>query len=450
MYGAIWWKGAKTMSNKPVVAIIGRPNVGKSTLFNRLIGMRLAIVEDEPGVTRDRLHANCDWNGRDFQLVDTGGLEPYLQEEIYSAVEKQAVQAIFEADVILFMLDGKDGITPGDWEIAELVRRSKKPVVLVINKLDNLQQESKALEFFSLGLGDPFPVSALNGINTGDLLDKVVSLLPPDNEIEGDTNQIRIAMMGRPNVGKSSLVNKILGSDRLVTSNIPGTTRDAVDVLFPFKGRNLVFVDTAGMRKTSRIKEKVEYYSTLRARRAIDRSDIAVLVLDALEGVAEMDQRIAGYAHESGRGLIIAVNKWDLVKFDYAQFQYYKEEIMHRLSFCDYAPMVFISALTGRNLKPLLQSILDVRVSQTYTVPQTDLNLLLRDLVTVVPLPQLKGQSARPVKLDQVGTIPPRFRLTVTNTQAVHFSYLRQVENRIRNLYPYTGTVVKVFSAPTK
>ncbi|MGI6128604.1 MAG: ribosome biogenesis GTPase Der [bacterium] len=438
------------MSNKPVVAIIGRPNVGKSTLFNRLIGMRLAIVEDEPGVTRDRLHANCDWNGRDFQLVDTGGLEPYLQEEIYSAVEKQAVQAIFEADVILFMLDGKDGITPGDWEIAELVRRSKKPVVLVINKLDNLQQESKALEFFSLGLGDPFPVSALNGINTGDLLDKVVSLLPPDNEIEGDTNQIRIAMMGRPNVGKSSLVNKILGSDRLVTSNIPGTTRDAVDVLFPFKGRNLVFVDTAGMRKTSRIKEKVEYYSTLRARRAIDRSDIAVLVLDALEGVAEMDQRIAGYAHESGRGLIIAVNKWDLVKFDYAQFQYYKEEIMHRLSFCDYAPMVFISALTGRNLKPLLQSILDVRVSQTYTVPQTDLNLLLRDLVTVVPLPQLKGQSARPVKLDQVGTIPPRFRLTVTNTQAVHFSYLRQVENRIRNLYPYTGTVVKVFSAPTK
>ncbi|NLG85663.1 MAG: ribosome biogenesis GTPase Der [Firmicutes bacterium] len=434
------------MTKKPLVAIVGRPNVGKSTLFNRLIGMRLAIVEDEPGVTRDRIHASCDWNGREFTLIDTGGLEPTLQEELYDRVEEQARQAILEADVIMFLLDGKEGLTPGDYEIAELLRRSNKPVILVVNKLDNLQQESKALEFYALGLGDPFPVSALNGINTGDLLDEIVALLPPEEHLPENPNQVRIAIMGRPNVGKSSLVNRILGSDRLVTSDIPGTTRDAVDVVFPFQGYELVFIDTAGMRRVARIKEKVEYYSNLRAHRAIDRSDICILILDATEGVSEMDQRIAGYAHEAGRGLIIAVNKWDLIKFDSSQFRYYQEEIKRRLAFCDYAPIVFISALTGRNVDRLLQLILEVRESQTHVIAQEDLNLILRDLVTVAPLPQLKGQSTRLIRLNQINTSPPRFRLTISNPQAIHFSYLRQIENRIRNLYPYMGTAVKVFA----
>lgn len=436
--------------NKPSVAIIGRPNVGKSTLFNRLIGMRLAIVEDEPGVTRDRLHAPCDWIGREFTLIDTGGLQPATGEELSSAVEEQAKQAVFEADVLVFLLDGREGITPGDWEIADLIRRSNKPVILAVNKLDNLQQEARAMEFYALGLGDPLPISALNGLNTGDLLDQIVTLLPAEKQQQVIPKQVRTAIVGRPNVGKSSLINKILGTDRLVTSSMPGTTRDAVDVVFSFQGHTFVFVDTAGMRRTTRIKEKVEYYSTLRARRAIDQSDITVLVLDGLEGVTEMDQRIAGYAHESGRGLIIAVNKWDLVKFDPKQFRYYKEEIRRRLSFCDYAPMVFLSALTGRNISRLLKTIINVRESQKHILSQTDLNILLRDLLAFTPLPQLKGQSTRILKLAQVGTCPPRFKLTATNPKAIHFSYLRRIENRIRDLYPYNGTAIKILTASVK
>lgn len=435
-----------TLKERPSVAIIGRPNVGKSTLFNRLVGMRLAIVEDEPGVTRDRLHAPCDWTGREFTLIDTGGLQPATKEELYTAVEDQAKQAIFEADVLVFLLDGRDGVTPGDWEIADIVRKSNKPVILTVNKLDNVQQETKAMEFYALGLGDPFPVSALNGINTGDLLDEIVALLPPEMKLEETPKQVRTAIIGRPNVGKSSLVNKILGTERLVTSSIPGTTRDAVDVVFSFQGHKLIFVDTAGMRRATRIKEKVEYYSTLRARRAIDQSDITVLVLDALQGVSEMDQRIAGYAHEAGRGLVIAVNKWDLVKFDQEQFKYYQEEVRRRLSFCDYAPMVFLSALSGRNVGRLLETILEVHESQTHTLPQGDLNLLLQDLLAVTPLPQLRGQSTRVLKLTQLGTCPPRFKLTVTNPKAIHFSYIRRVENRIRDLYPYIGTSIRLFA----
>lgn len=432
---------------KPSVAIIGRPNVGKSTLFNRLIGMRLAIVEDEPGVTRDRLQALCDWNGREFTLIDTGGLQPATEEELYENVEEQAKQALFEADVLVFLLDGRDGITPGDWEIADLVRKSNKPVVLAVNKLDNVHQENKAVEFFALGLGDPIPVSALNGINTGDLLDQIVALLPPKKESPSPLKQLRIAIVGRPNVGKSSLVNKILGAERLVTSSIPGTTRDAVDVVFSFQGYRFVFVDTAGMRRRTRIKEKIEYYSSLRARRAIEHSDITVLVLEGLEGVTEMDQRIAGYAHEAGKGLIIAVNKWDLVKLDQEQFRYYQEEIRRRLSFCDYAPLVFLSALSGRNVERLLKTIIEVRESQTHTLPQAELNMLLRDLLAVTPLPQLKGQSTRIFNLTQLGISPPRFKLTVSNPKAIHFSYLRRVENRIRQLYRYPGTPIRLFAA---
>lgn len=432
---------------KPSVAIIGRPNVGKSTLFNRLIGMRLAIVEDEPGVTRDRLQALCDWNGREFTLIDTGGLQPATEEELYENVEEQAKQALFEADVLVFLLDGRDGITPGDWEIADLVRKSNKPVVLAVNKLDNVHQENKAVEFFALGLGDPIPVSALNGINTGDLLDQIVALLPPKKESPSPLKQLRIAIVGRPNVGKSSLINKILGAERLVTSSIPGTTRDAVDVVFSFQGYRFVFVDTAGMRRRTRIKEKIEYYSSLRARRAIEHSDITVLVLEGLEGVTEMDQRIAGYAHEAGKGLIIAVNKWDLVKLDQEQFRYYQEEIRRRLSFCDYAPLVFLSALSGRNVERLLNTIIEVRESQTHTLPQAELNMLLRDLLAVTPLPQLKGQSTRIFNLTQLGISPPRFKLTVSNPKAIHFSYLRRVENRIRQLYRYPGTPIRLFAA---
>ena len=435
---------------KPSVAIIGRPNVGKSTLFNRLLDTRLAIVEDEPGVTRDRLHAVCYWNGRAFTLIDTGGLQPTVQNKLYQDVEDQAKTAMLEADVLLFVLDGKVGITPGDWEIADLIRKSHKPVVVVVNKVDNAGQEGGATEFFALGLGDPMPVGALSGLNTGDLLDEVVAQLPAEKEERPDYEQVRVAIVGRPNVGKSSLINKILDTDRLVTSSNPGTTRDAVDVVFEFDNYLFVFVDTAGLRRRTRIKERIEYYSTVRAERAINYSDITVLVLDGLDGATDMDQRIAGYAHEAGKGLVVAINKWDLIKFNQEQFQYYHEEIQRRLSFCNYAPLIFLSALSGRNVERLLGVIGQVRESQLHMLPQAELNVLVDDLLTVTPLPLRKGESSQVYGLTQSGTSPPRFRLHVSNPRAVHFSYLRQIENRIRQLFPYCGTPIKVFTEQTR
>ena len=430
---------------KPLVAIIGRPNVGKSTLFNRLVGARLAIVEDEPGVTRDYLHALCEWNGHEFFLIDTGGLKPADRDKLYLDVENRAKETISKADLLIFLVDGKQGITPGDWEIADVVRKSGKPVILVVNKIDDMRREDIAVEFFALGLGDPFPVAALSGLNTGDLLDRIVAQLPSYTEKLQLAEQMRVAVVGRPNVGKSSLINRIIGNKRLLTSPEPGTTRDAIDVTFPIQGYNVTFVDTAGLRHRKKIKERVEYYSTVRARQAIDRSDITILVLDSLEGATDMDQRIAGYAHEAGRGLIIALNKWDLIKFDQEQFQYYQEEIRHRLLFCSYAPLVFLSALSGRNINRLLSALVTVRESQMHTLTPAELDTILQNLHTVTPIPQLRGQSSYIYNLTQLGISPPRFKLTVSNRKAIHFSYLRQIENHIRQQFDYIGTPIKVF-----
>ncbi|NLY49540.1 MAG: ribosome biogenesis GTPase Der [Firmicutes bacterium] len=434
--------------NKPLVAIVGRPNVGKSTLFNRLLGRRVAIVEDRPGVTRDRLYAPSDWAGREFILVDTGGLGAAPDEELAKAVEYQAQYAIEEADVIVFLVDGQTGPTAGDFEVAELLRKSNKPLLLVVNKIDNLKQEERILEFYSLGLGEPFPLSALNGLNTGDLLDEIIFLLPPEKDSPGEDEVIRVAIIGRPNVGKSSLVNAIIGAERVVTSSIPGTTRDAVDTPFVFAGQKLVLVDTAGLRRTARVRDSTEYYSTLRTKRAIETCDIAVLVLDGPEGVREQDQRIAGYAHEAGRGLIIVVNKWDLLKLPPRDLNYYLEELKRKLAFCAYAPILLVSALTGHHVRQLLDTILKVHTSQKHVLPQADLDTLLADILAMTPPPQLRNRVTRLYRLRQTGSTPPRFSLVASDPEAVHFSYLRRVENRIRGLYPYVGTPLKIRAVP--
>lgn len=436
------------MTVKPRVAIVGRPNVGKSTLFNRLLGRRQAIVEDKPGVTRDRLYASCEWAGREFLLVDTGGLEPAAGEDLAKAVAWQAQQAIEEADVIVLLLDGQTGLTPADAEVADLLRRMKKPVIVAVNKIDNLRQEEHALEFYALGLGEPFPLSALNGLNTGDLLDKIVSLLPEKRGEEKPTEAIRVAIIGRPNVGKSSLVNAILGAERVVVSPIPGTTRDAVDTPFSYQGKQLLLVDTAGLRRAARVKEATEYYTTLRTRRAIAECDIAILVLDGPEGVREQDQRIAGYVHDAGRGLILAINKWDLLGLSPQELKAYHEDLKRKLSFCTYAPVLQISAKTGRHVGRLLETVLEVHASQNHVLAESDLSALLADLLAFTPPPQLHGRTTRLLKLRQTGTRPPSFVLEASDPEAVHFSYLRRVENRIRELYPYRGTPVKVTAAP--
>ncbi|MDK2926464.1 MAG: GTPase [Bacillota bacterium] len=429
---------------KPKVAIVGRPNVGKSTLFNRLLGRRLAIVKDEPGITRDRLHSTCEWAGREFILIDTGGLQPAASEGLAHAVEKQARLAIAEADLIVFLVDGKSGLTPADSEVADLLRRSNKPVLVAVNKVDNVKQEGRALEFYRLGLGDPFPLSALNGLNTGDLLDKIVALLPDKGTAPQETEALRVAIIGRPNVGKSSLVNAILGAERVVVSPVPGTTRDAVDTPFSFQGQALVLVDTAGLRRGARVREATEHYSALRTRRAIADADIAVLVLDGPEGVREQDQRIAGYAHEAGRGLIVVVNKWDLMKLSPPALKEYTEVLRARLSFCLYAPLLFLSALTGRHVNRLLETILEVKTAQNHVLPSADLAALLADLLAFSPPPQVHGRSTRLHELKQTGIRPPRFALVAGDPEAVHFSYLRRVENRIREAYSYTGTPIQV------
>ncbi|HHY92913.1 MAG TPA: ribosome biogenesis GTPase Der, partial [Firmicutes bacterium] len=374
---------------------------------------------------------------------------PASDENLTQAVEKQVRQAIAEADVILFLVDGQSGLLPADQQVADLLRRSRKPVVLVVNKLDNPEKEEKALEFYALGLGDPFPVSALSGLNSGDLLDKVVSLLPEAGPLAEVENPIGVAVIGRPNVGKSSLVNAILGAERVVVSSVPGTTRDAVDTPFSFQGRALVLVDTAGLRRPARIKESTEYYSALRTRRAIENCDVAVLVLDGPEGVRDQDVRIAGYAHEAGRGLIIAVNKWDLMQLTPAAVKEYQEQLRARLNFCSYAPLLFLSALTGRHVERLLTTVLEVSTAQNYVIAASDLDALLTDLLTFTSPPQVHGRTTRLVRLEQTGTNPPRFSLRATDPQAVHFSYLRRVENRLRELYPFPGTPIKITAVPS-
>ncbi len=426
---------------KPIVAIVGRPNVGKSTLFNRLVGGRVAIVEERPGVTRDRLYKDVEWCGRVFTLVDTGGLDFQETDEISEKTRRQVELAIAEADVLLFVVDVRAGLASGDEEIARALRRSEKPVLLVANKAEKFSGEH--YDFFRLGLGEPIPVSAEQGLNTGDLLDKIIQALPEQEEETRLDGLIRVAVVGRPNVGKSSLVNRILGAERVIVSEQPGTTRDAVDTLFEHGGRQFSLVDTAGIRRKSKINEATERYSVIRALRAIDVCDVSLVMLDALKGVTEQDKRIAGYVHEKGKASILVVNKWDLVKKDGRTADRYREEIYQELLFLTYAPVVFTSALTGKGVRQLLDLVTLVWEEFSRKIGTGSLNDLLFDLQFRFPPPAQKGKRLKIFYGTQIKSRPPTFVLFVNDPELMHFSYQRYLENRLREAYGFTGTPLR-------
>lgn len=435
---------------KPIVAIVGRPNVGKSTLFNRIIQRRLAIVEDTPGITRDRIYADADWNGREFTLVDTGGLQMDEDEGLPAGVRRQAEVAIAEADLIVLVLDVREGLTAVDRDVAELLRRTKKPVLLAANKAEAGFDPGAVADFYELGLGDPVPISAAHGMNTGDLLDEVVGRLPAPPAEEVAPAALRVAVIGRPNVGKSSLVNAICGQERALVSDIPGTTRDAVDVLVRRGEQNLVLIDTAGMRRKARIDLPVEHYSVLRALRAVDRSDVVLVVIDAVDGLTEQDKKIAGYAHEAGKGAVIVVNKWDLVDKSEHPAADYEERVRRGLAFMDYAPIVFVSALTGQRIGRLLDTVVRVGRQHAAEVATAQVNTLVDDAQAVTPPPAERGKRLKIYYCTQGGTRPPTFLFFVNDPRLVHFSYRRYLENRLRQAFGFEGTpIVLIFKRRT-
>jgi len=428
---------------KPVVAIVGRPNVGKSTLFNRIVGNRVAIVEDEPGVTRDRLYQEAEWAGRNFTLVDTGGLDFQENGEITRGVRRQIELALQEADVILFVVDARAGLNPGDEEAAFLIRRSKKPVILVANKVEKFNSHVHIYDFYRLGLGDPIPISAAEGLNTGDLLDRLVELLPPEKEEEEyPADVIKIAVIGRPNVGKSSLVNAILGEERVIVSKIPGTTRDAIDTPFEREGKLYVIIDTAGMRRKSKIDGPTEKYSVIRALRAVDRSDVVLVVLDALEGITDQDKRIAGYAHEAGKASVVVVNKWDLVKKGDRTMNHFTKKIRQELAYIQYAPIVFVSALTGQRVPKVLELVDFVAEQHSTRLSTSKINSLVKEAIMQNPPPGDKSRQLKIMYATQGGIKPPKFILFVNDPELMHFSYRRYLENQFRAAYGFEGTPI--------
>lgn len=427
--------------SKPIVAIVGRPNVGKSTLFNRISRSRIAIVEGTPGVTRDRIYSDAEWLNKHFTLVDTGGID-YETDEITKQVRRQAMIAIEQADVIIFVVDGRSGLTALDQEVADTLHRSGKPVILCVNKVEEPDQIWEAMgEFYSLGLGDPIFVSAEHGRNIGDLLDEVIKYLPEDAGDPKD-DALRVAIVGRPNVGKSSLVNKILGHERSIVTDIAGTTRDAIDSPFTYGDQEMILIDTAGLRRRNKVEESLEYYSVIRTLRAVDRSSVTVALLDATEGLTEQDKKIIGYAHESGKGLVIAVNKWDLVEKDSNTMREFEEEIRRGLLFASYAPIVFISALTGQRIPRLLDTIIQVNESRGLRIPTGRLNEIIQDAVSVAQVPSDKGVQLKIYYAAQVQVNPPVFALYVNRRDLMHFSYERYLENRLRQEYGFVGTPI--------
>ncbi len=431
--------------SKPLVAIVGRPNVGKSMLFNKLSGKRLSIVEDVPGVTRDRLYADSDWNGREFTMVDTGGIEPKADSEILRFIREQAEIAIDLADVIVMVTDIRTGVTAADEEIASMLRRSRKPVVLVANKADSIGAEDPTLyEFYSLGLGDPIAVSAIHGHGTGDMLDACVAAFPPEEEYEQDDSVINVAIIGRPNVGKSSLTNFILGEKRVIVSDVAGTTRDAVDSFFENETGKYNFIDTAGMRKKSRVDDKIEKYSVLRAQNAIDRSDVCLILIDANDGVTEQDTKVAGMAHEAGKASIIVVNKWDAVEKDTKTMDKMRRDVMRELSFMTYAPIVFISALTGQRVDRLFELINFVYGQTSMRITTGMLNTVLEDATARVQPPTDKGRRLKIYYMTQTAIKPPQFVIFCNNSELFHFSYQRYIENQIRSVFGLEGTPVRM------
>ena len=431
--------------SKPLVAIVGRPNVGKSMLFNKLCGRRLSIVEDTPGVTRDRLYAECEWCGRTFDIVDTGGIEPRTDSQILTFMREQAQIAIENATVIIFLTDIKTGLTASDQEVANMLLRSRKPIVLAVNKMDSTGRvDPDFYEFYNLGLGDPIAVSAVHGHGTGDLLDACLQYFPPEDDEEEDEDVIKVAIIGKPNVGKSSLTNRILGTERMIVSNVAGTTRDAIDSYFENEQGKYVFIDTAGMRKKSKVDDVIERYSVLRATMAIDRADVCLIMIDAQEGVTEQDTKVAGLAHEAGKACIIVVNKWDLVEKDGKTMDKMREDIRRDLSYMTYAPVVFISALTGQRVDKLFDMIVAVSNQNSMRITTGMLNNILEDATARVQPPTDKGRRLKIYYMTQVGVKPPHFVFFCNDARLFHFSYQRYLENQIRAVFGLTGTPIRI------
>lgn len=431
---------------KPIVAIVGRPNVGKSTLFNIFANSRISIVEDTPGVTRDRLYADTEWLDNEFMMVDTGGIEIMNTDKIAVSIRQQAQIAIAEADVILFVCDARAGITHEDAEVAKMLRQSKKPIVLAINKADSPKQEMEIFEFYNLGIGEPIPVSAANHLGLGDLLDAVVEKFPETSAYgeDGNEDEIKVALIGRPNVGKSSIFNTLVGEERSIVSDVAGTTRDAIDTPVIREGQKFLFIDTAGMRRKARIDEPIEKYSIIRSLRAVDRSDVVLMVIDAIDGVTEQDKKIAGYAHEAGKGIVLVVNKWDLYDKDNTSTLRYTENLRRELVFMQYAPVVFVSAMTKQRIHRLPEVIHYVAEQNAMRISTSVLNQVVEDAIAINPPPTEKGQRLKILYATQVKIKPPTLVIFVNEPEIMHFSYQRYLENKLREAFGFEGTPLQM------
>lgn len=430
--------------SKPVVAVVGRPNVGKSTLFNALAGSRISIVEDTPGVTRDRIYAEVSWLNYQFTLVDTGGIEPESDDIILSRMREQAETAIMTADVILFLTDVRQGVVDADFKVADMLRRSKRPVLLVVNKVDSFEKlMPDVYEFYNLGLGDPIPISAAGKLGLGDMLDEVVKEFQPSEDVEEEDERPKIAVIGRPNAGKSSIINKLIGEERVIVSPVAGTTRDAIDTTVVRNGQEYVFIDTAGLRRKSKIKEELERYSIIRTVTAVERCDVAVLIIDATEGITEQDAKIAGIAHERGKGVIIAINKWDLIEKDNDSVKEFTKKVWEKLSYMTYAELIFISAKTGQRLGKLFDMIDAIIENCALRVQTGVLNEILTEAMAMKQPPSDKGKRLRIYYITQVSVKPPTFVMFINDKKLTHFSYTRYLENQIRSTFGFRGTPIK-------
>ena len=430
---------------KPLVAIVGRPNVGKSMLFNKLIGKRMSIVEDTPGVTRDRLYADCEWAGKTFTLVDTGGIEPRTDSEILKFMRDQAEIAVSNADVIVFITDIRTGVTAADNDVASMLLRSNKPIILAVNKVDSIgDPPAEFYEFYNLGLGEPIAISAVHGHGTGELLDRCFEFFPEEEEVEEEDDRIHVALIGKPNVGKSSLTNKILGQERVIVSNMAGTTRDAVDSEFENEHGKFVFIDTAGIRKKSKVNDDIEKFSVLRASLAVERSDVCLIMIDAEDGVTEQDTKVAGIAHDAGKACIIVVNKWDLVEKDDKTMKAEEEKIRRDLSYMPYAPILFISAKTGQRVHKLFELITSAYAESRKRITTGMLNNVLADAVSRVQPPTDRGKRLKVYYITQTGVQPPNFVMFCNDAKLFHFSYQRYLENKLREVFGFKGTPIRV------
>lgn len=427
---------------RPVVTIVGRPNVGKSTLFNRIAGKRISITEDTPGVTRDRIYAECEWLDNHFTLIDTGGIEPGTTDTILSQMKVQAEIAIEMADVILFMVDGKEGITAADMEVAQLLRKSKKEIILVVNKMDKFINDNNIFEFYNLGMGEPLAVSSSEALGIGDLLDVIISKFDDNMNLDDEDDSIKITVIGKPNAGKSSIINRIIGENRVIVSDIPGTTRDAIDTKFERNGQKYTLIDTAGIRKKSKVSEIVEKYSILRAFTAVERADICILVIDADKGITDQDIRIAGYSHDNNKGMIIVINKWDLVEKDNNTFKQFQEDVRKNFAYATYAPILTVSALTGQRVNKILDEADEIYNYRNLRVSTGVLNDIITEAVLMNQPRTVKGKRLKIYYGTQVDVNPPKFLIFVNDSGIVHFSYKRYLENKIRESFDYKGTPI--------